>query len=58
MRAGDLRPGDVVTIVGAEVGSVLHEDGLTFVTYVNSSRTGEVFDSDDRLVVAREEEED
>lgn len=55
MKAADLRPGDVVCIVGAEVESVFTDSGSTFVTYKDSPRTGEVFAADDDLVVAREE---
>lgn len=56
MRADHLRPGDVVVLVGVEVESVFTESGSTFVTYNDSTRTGEVFDASDELVVAREEE--
>lgn len=56
MRADRLRPGDIVVIVGAEVESVFTEDDSTFVTYRDTARTGEVFDADDEIVVAREEE--
>jgi len=55
MRADRLRPGDLVVIVGAEVESVFTEGGSTFVTYKDPVRTGEVFDADDEIVVAREE---
>ena len=56
MKARDLRSHDVVVVIGAEVESVFTEAGSTFVTYRDSPRTGEVFASDDDLVVAREED--
>lgn len=46
MRADRLRSGDHVVVVAAEVGSVFTEDGLTFVTYNDPHRTGEVLDAD------------
>lgn len=57
MRARDIRPGDVVVVIGVEVESVMTEADKTFVTYRNSPRTGEVFEADDEIVVAREEYE-
>lgn len=56
MRADQLRPGDVVVLVGVKVESVLVEGDTVFVMYAEPNRPGEVFKGDDLLVVAREEE--
>ena len=56
MEARNLRPGDVVVLVGVKVESVLVSDDTVVVMYAEANRPGEVFKAHDVLVVAREEE--